>query len=115
MQAYWFVHYCISMAENIINKGIHCFVKAHGNALQEGKSYTCTLYYSPKKEEYRASDTRVAEKIDDVILCNFVFTPEQTAQLKRGECILEIYDTESLQQMLYIEDYAEVRSTSLSV
>lgn len=45
--------------------------------------------------------------------CVFDFTPEQTGKLMKGKVIFEVYDTENREQMMYDENYATVRSTSL--
>lgn len=101
------------MTERIINKGIHCYITAKGDSFAEGKEYTCTLYYSAKKDEYRASSIATATNIGGEIVCQFVFAPEQTASLKNGSVIMEIYDHETLEQMSYVEEFATVRATSL--
>lgn len=49
----------------IINKGIRCYVKVHGNGLIAGEEYTACLYASPKKEEFRATAVAVAEDINE--------------------------------------------------
>lgn len=113
MQAYWFVHYCISMAKYIINKGIHAYIRVHGLGLIVGEEYTACLYYSPKKEEFRISAKSVAEEVDNEPVCVFTFTPEQTSLLKNGNCVLEVFDS-SYRQMKFDEEFAEVRPTSLS-
>ena len=99
---------------NIINKGIHAYINVHGSGLIVGEEYTACLYYSPKKEEYRISATSIAEDINGEPTCKFVFTPEQTSQLKNGNVVLEVFD-KSLRQMKYDEEFAEVRATSLSM
>lgn len=106
----------ITMAKrNIINKGVHCKIRVHGEGLTEGKSYTACLYYSAThKGNFRAEVTATARVSDSVLECIFDFTPDKTAALKAGNVILEIYDTTTLQQMLYDEAFAVVRSTSLS-
>lgn len=98
----------------IINKGIHCYIRVHGSGLIVGEEYTACLYYSPKKEEFRITTTSVAEDNDGEASCVFIFTPEQTSQLKNGDVVLEVFD-KSLRQMKYDESFAEVRATSLSM
>ncbi len=107
--------------QNIINKGVHCKIRVYGSGLVTGKNYTAVLYYSPSKQEGRADVTQEAateqQEIDgvmtEVVACVFDFTPEQTAELKTGKVIFEVYDTENKEQMMYDENYATVRSTSL--
>lgn len=110
------------MKHNIINKGVHCKIRVHGDGLIAGTNYTAVLYYNPNKTEWRASATAEAEIIEKVdngtttqeVSCIFDFTPEQTATLKTGNVILEVYDTDTLQQMKYEDAFAIVRSTSLN-
>lgn len=97
----------------IINKGIHCYIRVHGSGLIVGEEYTACLYYSPKKEEFRITATSVAEDNEGEASCVFVFTPEQTSQLKNGNVVLEVYDS-SFRQMKYDEEFATARATSLS-
>lgn len=97
----------------IINKGIHCYIRVHGSGLIVGEEYTACLYYSPKKEEFRITATSVAEDNDGEIICAFNFTPEQTAQLKVGNVIFEVFDS-NYRQMKYDEQFATVRATSIS-
>lgn len=103
---------------NIINKGIHCKVRIHGSGLSAGTNYTAVLYYSASKAEYRATTTATATDTttdsETITSCVFDFTPEQTEQLKAGNVMLEVYDTNTLQQMVYNDTFATVRSTSLS-
>ncbi len=111
----------MSKTQNIINKGVHCKIRVYGSGLVAGTNYTAVLYYSPSKEEGRADVTQTAateqQEIDgvttSVVACVFDFTPEQTAQLMKGKVIFEVYDTENREQMMYDENYATVRSTSL--
>lgn len=99
---------------NIINKGVHCKVRVYGSGLTEGKSYTACLYYSANNKDNRAEVEATAATTDSAVQCVFDFTPEQTTLLKAGKAILEVYDTGSKQQMVYDDDFATVRSTSLS-
>lgn len=101
---------------NIINKGIQCVIRAHGNGLKIGSTYTATLYTNAIYEEFRASSTAVSVDYGDGEsgLCIFVFTPEQTASLKScSEVKLEIFDTDTLENMYFDDKYAIVRATSL--
>ena len=51
-----------------------------------------------------------------MVYCLFDFTPEQTAELKSGSVAkLEIYDTNTKENMYFNDEYAFVRSTSLNV
>ncbi len=110
------------MAKNIINKGIHCKIRVYGNGLIVGNNYTACLYYNAKKEDCRATVTADAAEtkvVQDGVTttattCVFDFTPEQTAQLKTGNVIFEVYDTTSQQQMKYDDAFATVRSTSIN-
>ena len=110
------------MASRIINKGVHCKIRVHGNGLIAGTNYTAVLYSNPNKTEGRASVTAEAEAIEEVdngtttqeVSCLFDFTPDDTVNLIRGNAILEVYDTESKEQMMHDDNYATVRSTSLS-
>lgn len=107
---------------NIINKGVHCKIRAYGSGLVVGTTYTACLYAKANIKEMRAETTTTAVMTQDVVngqevqrpTCVFDFTPEKTAALKVGSVILEIYDTENLQQMSYNDNYAIVRATSLS-
>lgn len=101
---------------NIINKGIQCVIRAHGNGLKIGSTYTATLYINAKYEEFRASSNSVAVDYGDGEsgLCIFTFSPEQTASLKAGnEVKLEIFDTDTLENMYFDDKYALIRATSL--
>ncbi len=108
--------------QNIINKGIHCKIRVHGSGLVAGTNYTAVLYYNARKEEYRATATADAEAVETTqngvttttAACLFDFTPEQTAALKTGNAIFEVYDTTSQQQMKYDDAFATVRSTSIN-
>ncbi len=107
----------------IINQGVHCKIWSRGSGLIVGTTYTACLYYSARKEDYRAEQTAECVLVSDIVngeetqrpTCVFDFTPEQTKQLKVGNAILEIYDTNTLQQMFYDDNYAEVRATSLTI
>ena len=106
---------------NIINKGIHCKIQVYGSGLVTGKNYTACLYYDARKEDYRAqvsvdaTDVTVKKEgvITEVAACIFDFTPEQTASLKTGKVMFEVYDTQTLKQMAYNDDFGIVRPTSL--
>lgn len=98
---------------NIINKGIRTKITASGENINVGEMYTCTLYYSIKVRAFRASVTAEAKNVDGVPTCVFVFEPEDTAKLKAGEVILEIYGTNTLDQMTTIKDFAIVQGNSL--
>ena len=103
------------MAKNIINKGVHAIIRAHGDGLTVGKQYTCCLYYKAQVGEFRAEQTAEAYFKDDVVYCIFNFTPEQTAALKSGSVVrLEIYGTESKNSMYFNDEFAVVRATSLN-
>jgi hypothetical protein len=95
-----------------INKGIRCNINVGGNGLTIGKEYIACLYQSVK-DNIRIRANAVAENVDGVVRCFFVFTPEQTATLKKGNCILEVYDT-AKSRMKFDESFATVRDTSLS-
>lgn len=106
------------MKKNIINKGVQCKITAHGTVLTVGTSYTAVLYYSPQIDTNRitAVATCTQMKVGDTEepTCAFVFSAEDTAKLHNGNCILEIYDTNSKNNMFYDEVYAWVRATSLA-
>lgn len=112
----------MSKTQNIINKGVHCKIRVYGSGLVTGKNYTAVLYYNARKEDYRATTTADAFTVTteqdgvttETATCIFDFTPEQTATLKTGNVILEVYDTDTLQQMKYDDAFATVRSTSLN-
>lgn len=99
---------------NLINKGIRARVTARGGNFVEGKEYSCTLYYSAKSQDGRATAIATATNIMGDITCEFVFEPNQTAQLKAGNVILEIFDTNTLEKMYFVDNYATVRANSLS-
>ncbi|HCS87203.1 MAG TPA: hypothetical protein DIW30_01855 [Bacteroidales bacterium] len=113
----------MSKHSNIINQGIHCKIRSYGSGLVAGTTYTACLYYSARKEDYRAEQTAECVLVPDIVngeeiqrpTCVFDFTPEQTKQLKVGNAILEIYDTITLQTMFFDDTYAEVRATSLTL
>lgn len=98
----------------IINKGIEYPILANGDEFAVGTEYTCTLYRSAKDKENRASVVVVAQEVGGVPTCNFVFSPSQTAGLKTGSVIMEIYDNVTLKQMFYKEEFTEVRATSIA-
>ncbi len=106
------------MKKNIINKGVQCRITAHGTVLTTGTKYTAVLYYSPTIDTNKitAEATCTNKTIDGVEqpTCIFVFSAVDTAKLHNGNCILEIYDTESKANMFYDDVYAWVRATSLS-
>lgn len=114
---------CSKQKHRIINQGVHCKIRSYGSGLIVGTTYTACLYYSPRKEDYRAEQTAECVLVSDIVngeetqrpTCVFDFTPEQTKQLKVGNAILEIYDTNTLQQMFFDDNYAEVRATSLTL
>ena len=113
----------MSKVKRIINQGVHCKIRSYGSGLIAGTTYTAFLYYSSRKEDYRAEQTAVCQLVPDIVngeetqrpTCVFDFTPEQTLKLKVGNAILEIYDTNTLQTMFYDDNYAEVRATSLTL
>ena len=103
------------MAKNIINKGVHAIIRAHGNGLTVGKQYTCCLYYNAQVVEFRAEKTADAVVSGQDVYCIFDFIPEQTAELKSSSFVrLEIYDTENKNTMYFNDEYAFVRATSLN-
>ena len=107
---------CSCNIKNIINKGIHAIIRAHGDGLRVGKQYTCALYYKAQVEDYRAEQTVEAVMSGKDVYCIFDFTPEQTAELKSNSVVkLEIYDTNTKENMYFNDEYAFVRSTSLNV
>lgn len=93
---------------NTINKGIACRISVTGEDLTENTEYTACLYSNAKTEDGKITVTATAK--DNV--CAFVFSAEQTAQLRSGNVKLEIYDKDKT-QMKYDEAFAVVRSTSL--
>ena len=105
---------CSCTIKNIINKGVHAIIRAHGGLIAE-KQYTCCLYYKAQVDEFRAEQTAEAYAENSIVYCLFDFTPEQTAELKSGSVVrLEIYDTESKNSMYFNDEFALVRATSLN-
>ena len=105
---------CSCTIKNIINKGVHAIIRAHGGLIN-GKQYTCALYYKAQVDEFRAEQTADAVVSGQDVYCIFDFTPEQTAALKSGAVVrLEIYDTESKNSMYFNDEFAVVRATSLN-
>ena len=101
--------------KNIINKGVHAIIRAHGDGLTVGKQYTCCLYYKACVEDFRAEQTADAVVSGQDVYCIFDFAPEQTAALKSGSVVmLEIYDTENKNTMYFNDEYAFVRATYLN-
>lgn len=98
----------------IINKGIQTIIVARGNLFKLETEYTATLYYSVRHQEGRASTIAKTEIIEGTPTVTFVFPPSETSKLKVGEVILEIYDTNGLGQMSFVENFATVRASSLS-
>lgn len=102
-----------------ISKGSHCVITASGTSFVSGTQYTACLYYSAKDAEHRANVTTTAVTIPATettpakVQCVFDFNPAQTASLKAGNAILEIYDTTTIQRMAFWDEYATVRSSSL--
>ena len=106
---------CSCDIKNIINKGVHAIIRAHGDGLTVGKQYTCCLYYKAHVEEFRAEQTADAVVSGQDVYCIFDFTPEQTAVLKSGSVVrMEIYDTDTKKNMYFNDEYAFVRATSLN-
>ena len=106
---------CSYTIKNIINKGVHAIIRAHGDGLMVGKQYTCALYYKAQVEDYRAEQTADAVMSGQDVYCIFDFTPEQTAVLKSGSVVrMDIYDTETKKSMYFNDEYAVVRATSLN-
>ena len=100
--------------KNIINKGVHAIIRAHGGLIAE-KQYTCCLYWKAQVEEFRAEQTAYAIVSGQDVYCFFDFAPEQTAALKSGSVVrLEIYDTENKNTMYFNDEFAVVRATSLN-
>ena len=100
--------------KNIINKGVHAIIRAHGGLIAE-KQYTCCLYWKAQVGEFRSEKTAESYIQDGVVYCLFNFAPEQTAELKSGSVVrLEIYDTESKNSMYFNDEFAVVRATSLN-
>lgn len=97
----------------IINKGISCFINVKGSGLTVGKEYVACLYQAAK-DNIRVRANAIAESNDGVTSCRFEFTPKQTAELKKGNCILEVYDS-SQSRMKFDDNFATVRETSLGV
>lgn len=104
---------------NIINKGIRARITIAGGNFILGKEYTCTLYHGVKFPDGRATVTAIAQEITNAdgvtkTACVFVFEPEDTAKLKAGTVILEVYDNGSLEQMSFVENFATIRANSVS-
>ena len=97
-----------------INQGLHAIINVSGGNYLAGKDYTCTLYASVNDKEHRASVTAQAQEVGGKVVVSFDFSPEQTMQLRRGNCILEIYDPVTLKEMAYQDDFAIVRPNSVS-
>ena len=105
---------CSCTIKNIINKGVHAIIRAHGGLIAE-KQYTCCLYWKAQVEEFRAEQTAEAIVSGQDVYCFFDFAPEQTAALKSGSVVrLEIFDTENKNTMYFNDEYAIVRATSLN-
>lgn len=100
----------------VINKGIDFSVRAFGMDIVQGTQYTCVLYQSAQLVGGRAEVTQsaVANTQGDGGECVFAFSEAQTAELREGKCILEIYETNGKSTMVYKDDFAIVRSTSLA-
>ena len=106
---------CSCDIKNIINKGVHAIIRAHGYGLTVDKQYTCCLYYKAQVGEFRAEQTAEAVASGKDVYCIFDFTPDQTAELKSGSVVrLEIYDTENKNTMYFNDEFAVVRATSLN-
>ena len=94
---------------------MHAIIRAHGGLIAE-KQYTCCLYWKAQVGEFRAEQISEAYMENGMVYCLFDFTPEQTAELKSGSVVkLEIYDTNTKENMYFDDEYAFVRSTSLNV
>lgn len=100
--------------EFIINKGIRARVIVKVSRLIVGNDYTCVLYRKAKDEDNRIYAIATAQEGDEKPYCVFVFEPEQTASMKAGDAILEVYDHDTLEQMYYKDDFCTFRATSLS-
>lgn len=99
----------------LINKGIKTKIIAKGNIFTVGTNYTATLYYNVKNQDGRASVTSQATSCEDKACVIFEFSPDDTKKLKVGNVILEIYDSDGLEQMAFVNNFAIVRANSLSV
>lgn len=89
-------------------------INVSGGSYIAGNEYTCTLYASVGDQEHRASVTATAQDIGGKVMIVFDFLPEQTMQLRRGNCILEIYDPVTLTEMAFDDNFADVRPNSVS-
>lgn len=107
---------------NIINQGIGFSFSAYGSGLEVGKTYTACLYANANNHANRAEKDSVCALTTSVVngveverpTCVFEFTAEQTLNLKAGNAILEIYDKADKTIMVYDDQYATVRKTSLT-
>lgn len=103
----------------LINKGIRARITVRGGNFIVGKEYMCTLYHGVKYQEGRATVSATAQNLTDKEgntkpACVFVFEPQDTAQLKAGSVILEVYDKGTLEQMSFVDNFATVRANSIS-
>jgi ABC-type uncharacterized transport system substrate-binding protein len=105
---------CNKQEKPVINQGLHKIISVTGGNYIVGKEYTCTLYASTNDQEHRASVTTTAQELGGKVVLVFDFTPEQTMQLRKGNCILEIFDPVSLQEMAFNNEFADVRPNSVS-
>lgn len=105
---------CNRKNKPVINQGLHAIINATGGNYIAGKEYTCTLYASTSDQEHRASVTTIAQDLGGKVVLSFDFQPAQTMQLRKGNCILEIYDPVSLQEMAFDDEFADVRPNSVS-
>ena len=105
--------------EYLINKGIRARITVRGGNIEVGKEYMCTLYRGVKDLDGRATVSATSillpnKEGKDVPTCVFIFEPADTARLKAGIVILEVYDKGTLEQMSFVEKFATVRANSIS-
>lgn len=104
---------CKKEDKKIINKGAKCTINVTGDKLVEGDTYTAVLYYDARNSVNRAMAQAIAEVLGDSIMLIFEFSSEETDKLKVGPVIFEFYSDEE-KELSYIENFAQVRATSLS-
>ena len=97
----------------VINKGIQKNITAVGRVFVPTVDYTAAIY-NPKDTSKKIVSTAKCYVENERNTLHFMFTAEQTNQLKEGYANIEIYDNMSF-RMVYRENFAVVRKNSLPI
>lgn len=101
------------MKHRYIHKGIGKRITAISSRFQHGSYYTAAIY-NMKDSSVKITDTKQCVTVDGKNTLLFVFTDEQTDQLRVGYATIEIYDS-SMTTMAVAENFAIIRKNSLHI